>query len=63
MSSTSDIFAQVRGAVDIVEIIGEHVALKRAGREFKGLCPFHDDHKPSMAVVPHKQIFLGLFSR
>src|ERR1035437_6554031 len=57
MASSSDIFQQVRDAVDIVEVIGEHVALKRAGREFKGLCPFHDDHRPSMAVVPHKQMF------
>ncbi len=57
MSSTSDIFAQVRASVDIVDIIAEHVALKKAGREFKGLCPFHDDHRPSMSVVPHKQIF------
>jgi DNA primase len=51
------IWNQIREAADIVEIIGQHVALRRAGREFKGLCPFHDDHKPSMAVVPHKQIF------
>jgi DNA primase len=57
MASSSEIFNQVRAAVDIVEVIGEHVALKRAGREFKGLCPFHEDHRPSMAVVPHKQIF------
>src|SRR5438128_3611081 len=56
MGST-EIFSQVRGAVDLVDVIGEHVALKRAGREFKGLCPFHEDHRPSMAVVPHKQIF------
>lgn len=57
MASNSDIFQQVRSAVDIVDIIAEHVALKKAGREFKGLCPFHEDHRPSMAVVPHKQIF------
>jgi DNA primase len=57
MADSSEIFSRVRAAVDIVEIIGEHVALKRAGREFKGLCPFHEDHRPSMAVVPHKQIF------
>jgi len=47
----------VRAATDIVAIVGDHVALRRAGREFKGLCPFHPDHRPSMAVVPHKQIF------
>jgi DNA primase len=57
MAGSSDIFRQVRSAVDIVDVIGEHLALKRAGREFKCLCPFHDDHKPSMNVVPHKQIF------
>ena len=57
MATSGDIFRQVREAVDIVEIVGEHLALKRAGREFKCLCPFHEDHRPSMAVVPHKQIF------
>lgn len=48
---------RVQEASDIVRIVGEHVALKPKGREFVGLCPFHDDHKPSMGVVPHKQIF------
>ncbi len=57
MAGSHEIFEQVRSAVDIVEVIGESIALKRAGREFKGLCPFHDDRRPSMAVVPHKQIF------
>jgi DNA primase len=52
-----DVFTQVRDACDIVEIISEHIALRRAGREFKGLCPFHEDRRPSMSVVPHKQIF------
>jgi DNA primase len=57
MAGSHEIFEQVRAAVDIVEVIGESIALKRAGREFKGLCPFHDDRRPSMSVVPHKQIF------
>lgn len=48
---------RVRDASDIVRIIGEHVALKAKGREYVGLCPFHDDHRPSMNVVPAKQIF------
>jgi DNA primase len=48
---------RVRDASDIVRVIGEHVALKAKGREFVCLCPFHDDHNPSMGVVPHKQIF------
>jgi DNA primase len=48
---------RIRDASDIVRVIGEHVALKAKGREYVCLCPFHDDHKPSMNVVPHKQIF------
>jgi DNA primase len=42
---------------DIVEVIGERLALTRKGKDYLGLCPFHDDHKPSMAVSPAKQIF------
>lgn len=48
---------RVLDATDIVDVVGEHLNLKPKGREFVGLCPFHDDHKPSMSVVPHKQIF------
>jgi DNA primase len=48
---------RVRDASDIVRIVGQHVALRPHGREYVGLCPFHDDHKPSMTVVPHKQMF------
>ena len=57
MAGSNDIFNTVRNAVDIVDVISEHLTLRRAGKEFKALCPFHDDHKPSMAVVPQKQIF------
>lgn len=48
---------RVIDATDIVRLIGEYVNLRPAGREFKGLCPFHDDTRPSMSVVPHKGIF------
>ncbi len=48
---------RVRDASDIVRVIGEHLAIKAKGREYVGLCPFHDDHKPSMCIVPHKQLF------
>jgi DNA primase len=37
--------------------VGEHVQLKQKGREYVCVCPFHDDHKPSMYVVPAKQIY------
>ncbi len=52
-----DIKQQVQAATDLVRLIGEHVALRARGREFVGLCPFHDDRNPSMNVVPHKQIY------
>ncbi len=48
---------RVLDATDIVRLIGDHMALKPKGREFVALCPFHDDHKPSMCVIPHKQIY------
>lgn len=48
---------RVREGSDIVRVIGEHLALRPKGREFVGLCPFHEDHNPSMFVVPAKQIF------
>ncbi|MCA9282797.1 MAG: DNA primase [Phycisphaerales bacterium] len=48
---------KVLDATDIVRLIGEHVTLRPKGREYVGLCPFHDDHKPSMCVVPHKHMF------
>jgi len=48
---------QVAQATDIVDLVGQYVALKKSGREFLGLCPFHEDHKPSMYVSPTKQIF------
>ncbi|MBL8879546.1 MAG: DNA primase [Phycisphaerales bacterium] len=48
---------KVLEAVDVVDVIGESVALKRRGKEFIGLCPFHADRNPSMSVSPTKQIF------
>ena len=49
--------SRVQQANDIIDVISEHVKLTRKGREMVGLCPFHDDHKPSMNVNPDKQIF------
>ena len=48
---------QVQQATDIVDVVGQHVALRKRGKEFAGLCPFHDDHSPSMYVSSAKQIF------
>ena len=48
---------EIQQANDIIDVISEHVSLKKKGREMVGLCPFHDDHKPSMNVSSVKQIF------
>ena len=48
---------KVQAATDIVRLIGEQVNLRPKGKEFAGLCPFHDDKTPSMQVSPQKQIY------
>ncbi|MEB3335282.1 MAG: DNA primase [Cyanobacteriota bacterium] len=47
----------VKERADIVDVVGEHVLLKKKGRELVGICPFHDDTSPSMTVAPAKQIY------
>ena len=44
------ILSELRERVDITEVIGKHIALKRSGKQFKGLCPFHDEKTPSFYV-------------
>ncbi len=48
---------RIREASDIVAVISQYLPLKKAGRNFKGLCPFHADSNPSLTVSPDKQIF------
>lgn len=48
---------QIRQKIDIVDLIGQHVALKKAGRNFKALCPFHGEKTPSFVVSSERQIF------
>ncbi|HMD84201.1 MAG TPA: DNA primase [Terriglobia bacterium] len=48
---------QVRAAADIVKIVGDYVKLRKAGANYMGLCPFHQEKSPSFAVHPVKQIF------
>ncbi|KGG15070.1 MULTISPECIES: DNA primase [unclassified Prochlorococcus] len=47
----------VKEKADIVDVVGEHVVLKKKGKEFVGICPFHDDSRPSMTVSPAKQFY------
>ena len=48
---------EVKEKADIVDVISEHIVLKKKGKEFVGICPFHDDTKPSMTVSPNKQFY------
>lgn len=51
------IIEEVRARADIVEVIGESIPLKRSGKDFKALCPFHNEKTPSFYVVPSKGIY------
>ncbi|MGD1865514.1 MAG: DNA primase [Phormidesmis sp.] len=52
-----DTIDDVRQRADIVDIISEQVVLKKQGKDFVGLCPFHDDKSPSFSVSPSKQFY------
>src|SRR5438552_16995989 len=56
-SAAGDNKTQVLQATDIVELIGQSVALKRRGSKFVGLCPFHQEKTPSFSVDTAKQFF------
>jgi hypothetical protein len=46
---------QIRDRSDVVEVVGQYVDLKRAGTNYKGLCPFHQERTPSFVVSPDRQ--------
>lgn len=48
---------EVKDSIDILEVVGKHVKLERRGKNYFGLCPFHDDKNPSMSVNVEKGIF------
>jgi DNA primase len=52
-----DTIDQIRQASDIVDVIGEYLRLKKRGRNFLALCPFHTEKTPSFTVSPEKQIY------
>lgn len=56
-SIPEDKIEEVRRRTDIVSLIGEYVTLKKAGRNYLGLCPFHREKTPSFTVSPDKQMF------
>ena len=49
--------AAIKNAVDIVALVGEYTPVRRMGSRFKALCPFHDDHNPSLDINPDRQSY------
>ncbi len=52
-----DTIEEVKQRADIVDVISEHVVLRKRGKDFVGLCPFHDEKTPSFSVSPTKQMY------
>ena len=57
MQIREEVIEKIKEQNDIVDIISENVRLKKSGRNFTGLCPFHNDKSPSFSVSPEKQIY------
>ena len=56
-SFTNEELNKIRQSVNIVDVISNYVNLEKKGKNYFGICPFHDDHTPSMSVSEEKQIF------
>lgn len=56
-AATADVKERVRDAVDIVDVVGSYIALRRQGKAMVGLCPWHDDSRPSLQVNAERQTF------
>ena len=54
---SNEIINEIRNKTDIVDVVSKYVNLTKAGKNYFGVCPFHDDHSPSMSVSPEKQIY------
>lgn len=57
MNITNEMINEIRNKVDIIDVISNYVPLSQRGKNYFGVCPFHDDHSPSMSVSKDKQIF------
>ena len=54
---SNEVINEIRNKTDIVDIVSKYINLTKTGKNYIGVCPFHDDHSPSMSVSPEKQIF------
>ena len=53
----NEILSEIRKSVNIVDVISNYIPLTKKGKNYFGVCPFHDDHSPSMSVAEDKQIY------
>lgn len=56
-TTSIDAISEIKNRLDIVDVVSEHVALKKSGRNYWGCCPFHKEKTPSFSVNPDKGIF------
>ncbi len=52
-----DVILEVQRKVNIVDVISEYLPIEQKGKNYFAICPFHDDHNPSMSISPEKQIY------
>ncbi len=57
MQMDNNLINEIRNSVDIVDVIASYIPLTSRGKNYFGVCPFHDDHSPSMSVSKEKQIY------
>lgn len=57
MKLDNNILNEIRSSLDIVDVISSYLPLQSKGKNYFGVCPFHDDHSPSMSVSKEKQIY------
>jgi len=52
-----DVISEIRRSVDIVDVVGDYIPIEQKGKNYFCVCPFHDDHNPSLSISPEKQIY------
>ena len=57
MKLTEEVINDIRNSADIVDVIGHYIPLVKKGKGYTALCPFHDDHDPSLSISQDKQIY------
>lgn len=57
MVISQELILEIRQKANIVDIISEYISIEQKGKNYFAICPFHDDHNPSMSISPEKQIY------